>query len=137
MNKSEKLCSVTLRIASNNHSANDISLQMGVDATELYELGELISSRSPIPHYRKESMWLLKSDVAEEHPLEEHIEALLSFVETKEKAIKLLKLECDIEAFCCFSSDNGQGGFVLDNVLLEKMAQSTIDFVFDLYLYEE
>ena len=132
-----KFCSATLRIASKTMNAKDITIAIGVDATECHDIGEVLSLKSPRPKNRKETLWLFKSCVSEDLPLEEHIKDLLFFSETKYQELDSIASKCDIEVFCSFASTNGQGGFVLDHVLLQRLAKSKIDFVFDLYLSEE
>lgn len=132
-----KLYSANLRIASKTKSTSDISSMLGVEPSESYNIGEVLSLRGPHPRHREESLWLLNSNVSEEQPLEKHLNDLLSFVENKTPELGLLALECDIEIFCSYATYNGQGGFVLDRKLIEKMAKVNVDFVFDLYLVDQ
>ena len=131
-----KSCSVTLRIASRDMEVDEITSAMGVAPSESHSIGDVISSRSPTPRFRCESLWLLVFDVPEERPLEEHIDAFLTFAEQKKPELSGLSSKCDIEAFCCFSTFNGQGGYVLNHTLMQKMSATGIDFVFDLYLFD-
>ena len=132
-----KFCSATLRIASKVMSAKDISFAIGVNATECHDIGEVLSLKSPRQKIREETLWLFKSSLSDNLPLEEHIKNILSFSERKSHELDSIASKCDIEVFCSFASTNGQGGFVLDNELLQRSSQSKIDFVFDLYLTEE
>lgn len=135
--RTDKSCSATLRIASKAISVDDISTVMGVRPSESYDIGDVISKRSPTPTLRTESVWLFSSGVPDAQPLEDHIEELLAFSEQRAFNLKQLSSECDIEMFCTFSTFNGQGGFVLDKFAAQRVAKLGIDLVFDLYFLDD
>lgn len=131
---SVKYSSVTLRIASKTMKAREITDVMEEMPSESHDVGEILSAKSAQLTLRSESLWLLLFDVPEERPLEEHIDALLSFAEKRQSQLSRLSSVCDIEVYCSYSTFNGQGGFVFDHVLAKRMALTGMDFIFDLFL---
>lgn len=125
--------SATLRISSNTISAAEITVILGVKPTNSYEKGTPVSSRNPKSLLRQESVWLLESGLDNSEPLDTHIAKLISLVEGKFDLFKELIPVCHIDIFCGFSSENGQGGFVLDAGLLKRLTAIPVDIVFDLY----
>jgi len=47
--------------------------------------------------------------------------------------LKTLLTTCKIRLSCGFSSGNGQGGFTLDSVTLQRIARLGVPLVLDLY----
>jgi hypothetical protein len=92
-----------------------------------------VHKSNPNRKIRQESSWILESGLDESEPLNLHINKLLLSIESKVERFKELMSVCDIEIFCGFSSENGQGGFVLDAELLKRMSIIPLDLVLDLY----
>jgi hypothetical protein len=87
-------------------------------------------SKSPVREY---SLWVLKSGLDEETPLEEHIDELLLFVESKMSALSQLEQTCEFEMFCGFGSETGQGGLELSPHTVHRLAQLPINLIIALY----
>jgi uncharacterized protein DUF4279 len=79
------------------------------------------------------SVWLLESGLGDDKPLNEHLAALLPFIESHSEEIRTLSRDCTVDLVCAFSSGNGQGGFVLEHDVLRKIGEAGLDIVLDLY----
>lgn len=130
---SEKWNSASICIASDSMTPQEIGNFLGLKETRSYEKGEPISRRNPGGPKRTENIWSLKSGVDESISLEFHLEKLAKLIEMKKDKFSFLLSKCQIEIFCGFSSDSGQGGFVLKSDLLKKLTKIPIDIVLDLY----
>lgn len=129
----EKWSSASLRISSKSLSVTRISSILKTEPSRSIEKGSPISLRIPSPPLSEESRWLLNSGVDDSEPLEEHIRKLLSYIEQNITAFKTLLVDCEVDMRCAFSSDSGQGGFVLDAELLKRLSAIPIDMVVSLY----
>lgn len=116
----KKWHSASLRIVSLTMSPAEITKTLGIEPTRAYAIG------TPVK-------WILESGLDESEPLNLHINKLLLLIESKVERFKELISVCDIEIFCGFSSENGQGGFVLDAELLKRLNIIPLDLVLDLY----
>jgi len=128
-----KSSGAVLRIVSENKSIDDISDSLNTRPTRCFIKGQLFSKRNPNSKKRENNIWLLESGLKESESLELHIQQLISFIKEKQGAFKKLKLDCEIEIMCSFSSGNGQGGFTLNHELLQELTESGIDLVVNLY----
>ncbi|MGK7899881.1 MAG: DUF4279 domain-containing protein [Hormoscilla sp.] len=116
----QKWDSASLRIVSKTITPAGITKTLGIEPTRAYAIG------TPVK-------WILESGLDESEPLNLHINQLLLLIESKVERFKKLMSVCDIEIFCGFSSENGQGGFVLDAGLIKRMGIIPLDLVLDLY----
>lgn len=129
----EKWSRASLRISSNTMSAAEITHTLGLKPTSSYEKGTPLSKRNPKSAVRQQSVWILESGLDSSQPLAQHIACLVALVEEKIDVLKKLLPICDIDIFCGFSSESGQGGFVLNAALLKRITAIPIDIVLDLY----
>jgi hypothetical protein len=49
------------------------------------------------------------------------------------EGIRELQGECELDIFCAYSSENGQGGFTLEHETLKELAAYPVDLSIDLY----
>ena len=126
--------SISLRVASRTINCREISSHLDMQPSKAYEKGEPLSARSAPNNKREEALWLFELGLDESLPLEKHIEELLKILKGKTARLKKIRENCDVEIFCCFSTENGQGGFVLNHNLLQELGLLEIDVVFDLYV---
>ncbi|MCK9620235.1 MAG: DUF4279 domain-containing protein [Methylobacter sp.] len=130
----EKESKVTLRISSSMHSLLEIIDIIGEIPSKGYEKGDVISAKSLTQRYREESLWFLESGLHQSATIDEHLLKVSEFIDTHfDKLKKLISIGCDITLYCCFTTYNGQGGFVLTNEIIKKFSTLPIDIVFDLY----
>jgi len=133
----EKAASATLRLASKKYDIARITASIGIKPTTSYEKGEAISLRSKRPQQREEALWLLDSPLEQEAPLASHLDELSKIVESCQAELRSLSAEVDIELFCSFTHDGGQGGFVIQNSIMKRLSTVPIDIVVDVYSGEE
>lgn len=134
---SDKESKVTLRISSSAHSLLELIDIIGENPSRGYEKGDLVSSKSATPRYREESLWFLDSGLSKDFTIDEHLLKVTEFIESNcDKLKSLISKGCDIDVYCCFTSFNGQGGFVLTSDIIKKFSVLPIDMVFDLYLID-
>jgi hypothetical protein len=134
MANSDKESKVTLRVSSSEHSLLEIIDIIGEKPSSGYEKGELVSSKSAIPPYREESLWFLESGLSKDFTIDEHLLKVTEFIESNcDKLKSLISIGCDIDVYCCYTTYNGQGGFVLTSDIIKKFSVLPIDIVFDFY----
>ena len=130
----KKTSSVSLRVASKKKSCEEISDALGLVATKSGKKGESMGIRSNPERKRDESLWLYDLDLDERRPLEEHLDNIAKMLEQKINGIRAIKDSCDVELFCSYATENGQGGFIINQQLLSRLNTLGIDVVFDLYM---
>jgi hypothetical protein len=124
--------SASLRIHSKTMSAQEIEKALGATATKKFEIGDPVSKRNPTLK-RSESLWLLESGIATSMRLEEHLIPLLDFAEENRRALGAIRSQCEVDLFCGFSSESGQGNMLLTADTLERIASLHVDLCIDLY----
>jgi hypothetical protein len=134
MTTSEKEFKVTLRISSRVHSLLEIIDILGKKPSRGHEKGEVISAKSLTPRFREESLWFLESGISKNSSIDEHLLKITEFIDNNFDSIRNLTLiGCDISLYCCLTTFNGQGGFVLTNEVIKKFSALPVDIVFDFY----
>jgi hypothetical protein len=78
-------------------------------------------------------LWVSKSGLSPSSSLQEHVDALLSFVDSNAETLLGLTDKCSFDFFCGFSSGAGQGGLGISFSSLSRMGQLHIDLILDLY----
>jgi len=102
---------------------------MGSNPSRSIDKGQPVSGRNPQSRKSEESRWILDSALPDTTPLDEHVAALLAIVEKKAPVLA----KTDIEIRCAFSSENGQGGFVLRADVSKRLAEQRVDLIVSLY----
>lgn len=134
MATSEKETKATLRISSSTHSLLEIIDIIGENPSRGYSKGDAVSSKSPIQRYREESHWFLESGLSKDSTIDDQLLKVVEFIESNFDKLKcLISIGCDLTVYCCFTTYNGQGGFVLTNDIIKRFAILPVDIVFDLY----
>lgn len=131
---SEKSASAALRVFTQEPNTAFISHCLGVNATEQHHKGDLMSKKNTQSGVFKESLWLYKSPLPESRPLSEHIEVILTILESPDADLKSHRCKVtSIDVFCKFTSESGQGSMELNALLLQRLAKQQIDLIVDLY----
>ena len=130
---SDKWSRCSLRISSDKRSCESISKVLKAEPSSAANRGDPTSKHAPASGVRELSSWILESGVGTTQSLEEHLGALLPFVEAHAEGLQQLAEDCKLEIFCGFSSGNGQGGFVIEHDLLRRIGEVGLDIVLDLY----
>jgi len=121
----------SLRIFGETLQPEEIGTALGLVATRSHLKGERRSSRHKAVW--RGSAWLLQSPLADESDMVDHLKWLIDVLEPKLDVIAELSNKYKIDFFCGFSSGNGQGGFRLDSLTLQRIAGFGIAFHLDLY----
>ncbi len=132
----DKWNAASIRIFSRSMSPQEISEALNSEPTHSHKKGDPVSKRNPEGAKRNENLWVLESGIDSSEPLDGHIEKLVEIIERKLDAFKILLQKCEIDIFCGFSSENGQGGFVITSDLMKRLTIIPIDIVLDLYPHE-
>jgi hypothetical protein len=130
---SDKWARASLRITSETLNCDAITEALKTQPSFAANKGDPVSRHSPRSGVRDLSTWVLESGAGTGDSLEAHLAALLPFLEEHSSQLDQLRSECTLEISCGFSSGNGQGGFVIENDALAKVAQAGLDLVLDLY----
>ena len=80
------------------------------------------------------SLWSLDSLLVDERSITEHLLSLLESLEPRLDAVRTISETYRVDLFCAFSSESGQGGFVLDGPTLARIATLGIPLGVELYL---
>jgi hypothetical protein len=126
-----KWSKASLRISSTTLQPSEIAEIIGLEATKTHTKGTLKNSRFTLVW--PTSLWLLNSPLSDQNGMADHLRFLLDLLEPKMDALKQLFEKCQIDLFCGFSSDSGQGGFTLDAVTLSRLSKLCVPLVLDLY----
>lgn len=128
----EKWTAASLIISSETISSEEITALMGVPASRAFQKGQPIGSRTS-GILRRRSVWMLISPLGDTQDLASHLKWLVEILEPRIEVLRAILPKCKIELFCGFSSENGQGGTVLDSALLARLGKLPLDLALDLY----
>lgn len=137
MSDNKKWSSASIVISSHSMTAHEIATLLKIEPTGFHEKGEPLNKRNPKSRKREEHLWRFESKLPPSESLEKHIENLIEILEIKAKGLNKVAERSSCEIFCGFSSGNGQGGFVLEHNLLERIGKLPVDLIVDLYPPEE
>jgi hypothetical protein len=124
-----KWAAVWFRISGETLNPEEIGAALGLMATHSHLKGQ--RSRSNVLY--RDSRWSLKSPLNKADSLDKHLGWLLDKLEPKFEEVRSLSQKYQIDFFCGFASVNGQGGFVLDGVMLARIAKFGVPLGIDLY----
>jgi uncharacterized protein DUF4279 len=122
----------SLRVFSRSLTAAELTHALGRPSSS-YDVGDPVSHRRPKAGKRKQALWLLESGLDESNPLDQHITALLDFIDAHRKGFAAIRPQCESDIFCGVSSGGGQGGFALEPELVNRLADVGLAVVFDIY----
>jgi len=121
----------TLRVSSKTTSVTEIQAKIGATPSKAFLPSEPVSRMNPKP--RGVYLALFESDALPNAPLDEHIARVLQVAHKHPDAIVALRVTCDIDVFCMYASETGQGSLELSPVLLRDLANLEVPLVIDLY----
>ncbi len=124
---------LTLRIASEVLSADEIQTRLNDVPSETIRKGEPVSKRNPHGPAHRESICFFESPRPEDVSPEEHLTWLFEFCDRHRAELHSLAGACTTEAWLGYGSDNGQGGFSLTSQQMAKLGSMGVDIVVDLY----
>jgi hypothetical protein len=121
------------RITSKTLSPGEITDRLGISPDAQFEKGSLASPRNPNSRRRDINVWIRRSGLGDDRWLEEHVAALVGVFGRAHEELSQLAVDCDLELFLGFGSENGQGGCALSAQLLMQVAELGFDVILDLY----
>ena len=110
---------------------DEITSQLDLKPTRIHIRGEKKSSRVPLVW--KDSYWSLDCPIDSENDPSDHLRWLLDMLEPKAAMVKEISARFRVEIWCGFSSESGQGGFKMDAITLQRIANLGIPMTLDLY----
>lgn len=117
--------SATLRIFGRIADFDEISAMLGLQPTHAHHRGDRKGPRSPA---YKHDMWAYEVPVAEERPLDVHIQTLWSQIKAHKAYLLRLKDRCSVDVFCGYRSSSGTAGFEVSPKSLEIFVELDIPF---------
>ena len=124
----------SIGIGSKVVSAEEITKILGLQPSESDEKGKPLSKGN---NGKLKSMpcWVLESDLENADSLEEHIEHLISIIESKESEFIFLSKDCRIEIYCGIfvQGEVQQGTFFLSPQMLKSLVKIPLDITVTLY----
>lgn len=131
LSEDEKWSTATFRVWSDEMSPEAIAEALGLQPSRTHHKGDAISKR--VQTLRKEHLFRIESPLPRSASLQDHLAWLCDLVEPVSSQLTTISDRCKYDIFCGFSSGSGQGGFVLDPMLLSRIAGLKINLVVDLY----
>jgi hypothetical protein len=117
--------SAALRIFGNVPDFDVISRTLGVKPTHVRRKGERKGPRSPA--YREDA-WFFQAPVAEDRPLDEHVQALWTAIEPSKDYLLELKQTLKVDVFCGYRSNHWAAGFHVEPESLAMFVALQIPF---------
>lgn len=119
----------SIRIISESLSVQELTSTIGHEPTR---------SSSPVTSSnadgtRHDFRWILDSELPDSSSLEEHLEALLGFLEQRHSVFARLPQDCTIDLWCTAYSSSSFLGIVLDRSLIKRAAMLGLSFVISAY----
>ena len=120
---------VSIRIFAPNLLPEDVTANLQITPDHVHHQGDYPRNNPKYSPY-KHGMWLVRSKVSEREPLEAHLDALLSVLESNLSYIKALPKVTTVDFYCVLYS---QSGFQLSPEVLKRMGDCGA--VFGVVLY--
>ena len=127
----KKWSRASFRAFSESFTVKQIGEILGLAPTESFSIGDPISSASS--QTRRYNGFFIKSSVSTSRPMPEHLEEILSALESARMSPSSLDSSIDSGLYLGFSSLNSQGGFEIPPAMLERIAKLGIPMDLDLY----
>jgi hypothetical protein len=124
----------SLRISTKEANSDFISSALQVFPSVQHSKGERRSKRNPKSSIFEESIWIYRSSLPNSTELHEHIENILDLLESKQEVLNSIRSRVtEMDIFCMFGSEDGQGSMELATSLLHRLAKQNINLILDLY----
>jgi hypothetical protein len=100
--------SASLRIHGDIADFDEISISLGLNPSDTHRRGERKGDRSP--GYRDDA-WHYAAPIAEERPLDDHLQALWTVLEPHHVYLLRLKERLAVDVFCGYRTNHWNAGF--------------------------
>jgi hypothetical protein len=120
-----------LRVISETVRLSELRSMLG-EPTHSHDLGDPVGRAGTV---RKHAHWGLESQIARTRPLDEHVELMVAFAESRRDELEALRPRCrSIDIFCgVFADPDAQGGWVFQIELVRRLADLQLPVIVDLY----
>jgi hypothetical protein len=109
-----------------------VTKRIGLEPTKSFVKGDSFPNHSK--SRRQHSIWEIQSPLPLSVDVEEHIEALLSFLESNIEAVQKAKENFEVGVSCAVYYHEGcNQGFYLTESIIERLAKLNLSIDFDLY----
>jgi hypothetical protein len=126
--------SASLRMFTDEMGLDFISIALGVQPTRQHLKGERRSVRNPQSSLFEQSVWIHDSGLPDSSELHEHVDCILKLLESECLGMARIRARISqIDIFCMFSSEHGQGSAELNAGLLRRLADQNVTLLLDLY----
>src|SRR5438067_13549307 len=115
--------------------ASVVTQLAGFAPTEAWVVGQPMRKRPDVMH--RHSRWTFKSPLPLGAPVEEHLDALVSALETHAAGVRAVSARFPVEIGCAVYFRTFTPGFHLPKQLLARVAALGLDIDFDLYFLGE
>ena len=129
--ESSPLTNVSFRIFAPGLIPEEVTRNLEIMPDHAHREGDYPGNNPKYSVY-KHGMWLLKSKIAEEEPLESHLDKLLSIMESKRPYINQLAQHATVDFYCVLYS---QSGFQLSHQILKRMGE--LGSTFGVVVYDD
>jgi hypothetical protein len=133
LEEDEKWSRASLCIYSETLTHDEIGATLGIEATRTHSKGQPRGKVGSKTFVYRDWAWFLSTPMGGHPNLAEHLKWVLDIIEPRLDALRMLLATCKVVLYCAFSSGNGQGGFTLDSVMLQRIARLGVPLVLDLY----
>ena len=120
-------------VSGESFDPNEITATLGLEPTKTGRKGDLRSLPERKIPPRRDSIWILNSPLADEKPLQDHLEWLLDQLEPKSATIEAVAAKYKAILMCGYSSESGQGGCTFAGKLLARLGQFAVPLILNLY----
>jgi hypothetical protein len=115
----------TLRLSGDVENLDEISERLGLEPTHVHRKGDKMGPRSPgFPH----DMWAYAAPIPETEPLEKHIDALWTKIESHKQYLLSLKKTLQVDVFLGYRSNCDHAGIEVPHTCLEMFTELQIPF---------
>ena len=122
---------VSFRISEPHLIPEEVTKNLNLRPDHVHRQGDFPKANPKYSVY-KHGMWLLKSKLSEEQPLETHLDSLLSILEPNRPYIQLLSQSASVDFYCILYA---QGGFQLSSRILKRI--SALEAVLGVVVYND
>ena len=113
-----------------------VTKTLGIEPTKAFAKGDMFPNHPK--NFRQNSIWELRSPLPLSADAEEHIESLLSILESKIEIVQTAKENFDAGISCAIYYRNGcNQGFHLSEFIIARIAKMSLSIDFDLYFLGE
>jgi hypothetical protein len=118
---------VTLRVTSRIYTLQELKEVLG-ESTSGFTIGDYYSNGK---QQREFTLWALESSKSPSSDFESHLGEILTYLKNRYSYMSTLRDNCEMDLFCLFSSDNGQGGAEISASTMKVISSYNLNLVFD------